>query len=93
MSDHSWDFIKHWQILVGHCPMTVTVICSPGNGCAPGLVLKQRQTATRKWPISSFNNNTYWFADEEFIIVEAKNLKLRQARGMSTFLASITGLP
>ena len=37
--------------------------------------------------------NTYWFADEAFIIVEAKNLKFRQARGMSTFLASITGLP
>lgn len=37
--------------------------------------------------------HTYWFIDEAFIIVEAKNLKLRQARGISTVLASNTGLP
>ena len=40
-----------------------------------------------------YNNYTYWFEDEAFIIVEAKNLKFKQARGISTFLANITGLP
>ena len=37
--------------------------------------------------------STYWFEEDAFIIVEAKNLKFKQARGMSTFLASVTGLP
>ena len=38
-------------------------------------------------------SSTYWFSTEERIIVEAKNLKLWQARGMSIVLASNTGFP
>ena len=44
-------FIWKWFYLHVYCLANQTHFHM--NGCAPGLVLKQRQKSTRKWPVAS----------------------------------------
>ena len=43
MSDQGCDFVGHWQILVGHCPMTDCYLqhwSGAGSSCGLGTALR-----------------------------------------------------